>query len=107
LLKKIISNIKDFDIDQSLKKFSYTEKYPDFNRKDDKDIFSELLKNERLALDLYSKLYKLTDRALINEYWIGKKPEEYFEYLAWLIEQEKEHLYLLELLSSGDIERII
>jgi hypothetical protein len=107
MLKNIISNIKDFDLNESLKEYSLDEKHLNINRREDKEIFSEILKNEHLALDLYSKLHKLTDKTLINESWLGKKPEEYFENLAWLIEQEKEHVNLVESLSPGEIERIL
>ena len=107
LLKHIISHIKDFDLSQSLNEFSLNEKYLEFNRKEDKDIFSELLKNEHFALDLYSKLYGLTSKTLINEFWTGTRPEEYFENVARLIEQVKEHVRLVDLVSSGEIVRIL
>ena len=72
-------------MNESQKEFIINEKDTDFNRREDKDIFSELLINELLALDLYSKLHNLTDKTLLYESWVGENPEEFFEKLAWLI----------------------
>lgn len=107
MLQHIIATIKDFDLAQSLQHYALNEKAFDLTKKEDKEIFSELLKNKRIALDLYSRLHESTSKTLIDQYWTGDRPEEYYEQVAGLIEQEKEHVRLVELVSSGEIVRIL
>ena len=107
VVKELISNIPDFNIDK------YLEEIPEYTRKQDnrekldEEIFQELVRNENIALDLYTKIRDLTDDNLIKKIWIGSDPEDFFKKIKWLVDQEKEHTRLVKSLALGNIERIL
>lgn len=78
----------------------------DLKGKWDEEIITELLKNEFLALDVYTKLYMHTDREFIKKIWKGTNPEEFFTQLEFLIKEEKKHINILTPL-AGKLERIL
>ena len=72
----------------------------------DEEILTELLKNEYLALDVYTKLHMYTDKEFIEKIWKGKNPNQFFKNMEFLINEEKKHINLLTPL-AGKIERIL
>ena len=107
VLKNIISNIPEFNIEKSLEELPEYIKKQDNREKLDEEIFQDLVKNEQIAFDLYSKLNDLTDDNLIKKIWTGNNPIDYFNQIKWLIEQEREHIKLAKSLAIGNIERIM
>ena len=105
--KVYIDYSEALDINKNLKDLNLDKKQFNFKGKTDEEIFSELLKNEYLVLDIYSKLDRLTDNNLINVFWLGENPDDYFKNLNWLIEQEKQHIKLIKPYASDNIDRII
>ncbi len=73
-----------------------------FGSDSDKITLSDLMRLERMALDLYCKILELTDPELIKEKWQGQNPKEYFEKLEWLVLQEEGHIELINSLSAVD-----
>lgn len=82
------------------------EKEFNLNGKWDEEIITELLKNEYLALDVYTKLYIHTDKEFIKKIWRGETPELFFKQLKFLMIEEKKHINLLTPL-AGKLERIL
>jgi len=78
----------------------------DLKGKWDEEIIAELLKNEYLALDVYTKLYLYTDKELIKKLWNGGQPQEFFTQLEFLMKEEKKHINILTPL-AGKLERIL
>jgi hypothetical protein len=82
------------------------EKEFDLKGKWDEEIITELLKNEHLTLDVYTKLHQHTDRVFIQKIWKGDNPELFFIQLEFLINEEKKHINLLTPL-AGKLQRIL
>lgn len=82
------------------------EKEFDLKGKWDEEIITELLKNEYLALDVYTKLYTYTDKEFIKKIWKGSDSELFFKQLEFLMNEEKKHINLLTPL-AGKLERIL
>jgi hypothetical protein len=103
LLKRLFSQIKGFDLEETMMDFKGRE----FNPKGlyDEEILGEILKMELLAHDIYNRLHSYSDRGLIKSIWEGKDPNFYFDKLKWLIGQERKHIELLKPF-AGTIERI-
>jgi rubrerythrin len=72
----------------------------------DEEIITELLKNEYLALDIYTKLYSYTDKEFLKKIWKGSDSDLFFKQLEFLISEEKKHINLLTPL-AGKLERIL
>jgi hypothetical protein len=72
----------------------------------DEEIITELLKNEHLALDVYTKLHMYTDKEFIKRIWKGENSELFFKQLEFLIKEENKHINLLKPL-AGKLERIL
>jgi hypothetical protein len=82
------------------------EKEFDLKGKWDEEIITELLKNEHLALDVYTKLYMHTDKEFIKKMWKTEESGQFFNQLEFLIKEEKKHISLLTPL-AGKLERIL
>ncbi len=82
------------------------EKEFDLKGKWDEEIITELLKNEHLALDVYTKLYQHTDRELLQKIWKGENHNLFFIQLEYLMNEEKKHIKLLTPL-AGKLERVL
>lgn len=78
----------------------------DLRGKWDEEIITELLKNEYLALDVYTKLYMHTDRGFLQRIWKGDNFEVFFKQLEFLMKEENKHITLLTPL-AGRLERIL
>jgi hypothetical protein len=105
-LKEINNKIKDFEVHETLNDLHLGEPEFNFERKLDPEIFQKIMETERFALEIYTKIYEATDPDLIKNVWMEENPGEFFSTFSWLIEQEKEHIRLLEPFSFGHIERI-
>jgi hypothetical protein len=106
IVKKICENIKGLDLEKTLKESGLSKREFDFKGKWDEEIINELLKNEHLVKDTYTKLYEHTDRNFIEKHWNDDNPDSYFKKLNWLINQEKQHVEILTPF-VGKIERIL
>jgi rubrerythrin len=106
ILSQLITNFKDVTIKNLEERAGLKEKEFDLKGKWDEEIISELLKNEHLALDVYSKLQMHTDKEFIKKIWKAKNPEQFFKQLEFLISEEKKHINLLTPL-AGQLERIL
>ena len=106
-LKEIISNIKDFNLEETLNDLNLEKPEYSFNGKMDAEIFQMIMESERFALEIYSKIFEAIDPDLIKSVWTGDNPKEFFSTFSWLIDQEKNHIHLLEPFTLGHIERIM
>jgi len=102
LIKELSTKIKGINLDEKLE-----DEKPgfDFGNAIDEVIFAEIIKNERLALDLYTKIHDLTNKDFIKEYWKGDDYNEYFKTFKWLMEEEKKHINLINDL-IGNVELV-
>ena len=106
ILKKFVTNLNDINTKKLKEQAGMMKKEFNFKGKWDEEILTELLKNEYLALDIYTKLYTYTDKDLIKKIWKGKDSELFFKQLKFLIKEEKKHINLLTPL-AGKLERIL
>ena len=104
---EVINNFKNFNVDETIKELNLETPNINFTGKLDLEIFQSLIKTEQFALDIYTKILDATDPELINEIWTGDNPDDFFSTFTWLVEQEKEHIRLLDPFSYGHIERIL
>ena len=93
-LEKLCSNLKGFNLDEATKDLRVKEF--DFNGMVDDTIIAEMLKYDQLAVDIYTRLYKFTNKELIKEIWMGEDPEDYFKEFERLIKEELAHVALLK-----------
>ena len=106
ILLQLITHFEDVT-PQTLEEYSgMVEKEFDLKGKWDEEIITELLKNEYLALDVYTKLFSYTDKDFIKKMWKGSDPDLFFKQLEFLISEEKKHINLLTPL-AGKLERIL
>lgn len=105
MVKKICENIDGMDLEKSLKEAGLNKKEFDFKGKWDEEIINELLKNEYLVKDTYTKLYQHIDRNFIQKHLKDKDVDGFFNKLSWLIDEETRHVDLL-MPFVGKIERI-
>jgi len=106
-LKEIISKIRDFDLEETLKDLNLEKPEYNFDRKKDAEIFQTIMESERFALEIYSKIIEAIDVNIIEKVWTGNDSKEFFSTFSWLIDQEKNHINLLEPFTLGNIERIM
>ena len=106
VLLKIISNIKDFNLEKTLSDLSLKDDPVDFKGKIDGEIFQDIFESEKKAFQLYSTIKEQTDKNLIDRVWSGEKSEDFFDTIHWLITEEKKHMDLVYPFSMGRIERI-
>ncbi len=79
ILEEFFSNIEGLDPEKALENAGLKQEEFDFKRKRDEEIVAELLRYEKLALDIYTKLYEYLDRDLIQEIWKGRDSEDFYE----------------------------
>ncbi len=106
ILSQLITNFKDVTTKNLEEHAGLKDKEFDLRGKWDEEIISELLKNEYLALDVYTKLYMHTDKEFIKKMWKAKNSETFFKQLEFLMKEEKKHIALLTPL-AGKLERIL
>jgi hypothetical protein len=106
ILTQLITNFNDVTT-KTLEEYAHMMKKEfDLKGKWDEEIIKELLKNEYLALYIYTKLYMYTDKEFIKKIWKGSDSELYFKQLEFLINEEEKHINLLTPL-AGKLERIL
>lgn len=88
----MIKNLEGLDL-EDIKQNSRARENVKFKRhSQDEEILYEVYENDKLALDLYEKIHSKTSEEFIEEVWEGDDPDEFFEILSQLIEEEKEHI---------------
>ncbi len=105
MLNKVISNIKGIDLDAIKKKIVERTGPRSGRRRMDEEVLADLIRNDRLALDLYSKIHKHTSKDLIKELWKGEDIKEFYETFEHLMTEEKKHIDILRP-HVGKLERI-
>ncbi|KYK20238.1 hypothetical protein AYK25_01480 [Thermoplasmatales archaeon SM1-50] len=106
ILTQLITHLKEVTVKNLEDYAGLKEKEIDFKGKWDEEIITELLKNEHLALDLYTKLHTFTDKEFLKKIWTGSNSDQFFKHLEFLIKEEKKHITLLTPL-AGKLERIL
>jgi len=106
LVKKLWENLSDTSLEQILSELHLKGKTFELKGKWDEEIINELMKNEHLAWDTYSKLFRYADREFLASIWKGDNSEEFFQRLSFLIKEEEKHITLLKPY-SGKLERIL
>jgi putative immunity protein/bacteriocin len=106
-LQKLISNIKDFDLEKTLTDLALQNEPVHYKGKRDGEIFQDIFESEKKAFQLYTTIKDYTDSNLIKSVWLGKRSEDFFETINWLINEEKKHMEIVDPFSMGRIERII
>jgi len=106
ILTQLIKNFKDVTVNTIEDYASLKEKDMDFKGKWDEEIITELLKNEHLVLDIYTKLHTYTDKEFLQKIWKGSSSDQFFKHLEFLKKEEEKHILLLTPL-AGKLERIL
>ena len=98
VLIELCSNIEGIDLNKENEAFDIK----DFNltKMIDEEIFTEMLRYELLALDIYSKLNNLTNKEFLKKIWKGKNIDEYYNKLKWLVKKEERHRDLIKPLAG-------
>lgn len=91
-LKRLVSNIDGLDM-ETIKQNSRIRDAVKFNKhSQDAEILYEVYENDKLALDLYQKIYSKISPEFVEEKWQGDDPDEFFDILSKIIKEEKEHI---------------
>jgi hypothetical protein len=106
ILLQFVENLEGISRQDVEEQAGLKQKEFDLKGKWDEEIITELLKNEHLVLDVYTKLHMYIDTELIQKMWKGKHPEEFFTQLEFLMREEKKHINILTPL-AGKLERIL
>jgi rubrerythrin len=106
IILQLITHFEDVTSKTLEEHSGMVEKEFDLKGKWDEEIITELLKNEYLALDVYTKLHRHTDKDFIKKIWKGSDSDQFFKQLEFLINEEKKHINLLTPL-AGKLERIL
>jgi rubrerythrin len=106
ILVQLITHFEDVTTETLEEHSGMFKKEFDLKGKWDEEIITELLKNEYLALDVYTKLHSYTDKDFIKKMWKGTNSDLFFKQLEFLINEEKKHINLLTPL-AGKLERIL
>lgn len=106
IIIQLITHFKDVSSKTLEDHSGMLEKEFDLKGKWDEEIITELLKNEYLALDVYTKLHTYLDKEFLKKMWKGSDSELFFKHLEFLINEEKKHINLLTPL-AGKLERIM
>lgn len=105
-LRNICSNLNDIDPITAMEKMNLgTEDYS-FKGKQAEEITKILDRAEKLAFDIYSKIYNYSNKELIKKIWKNKNFEEYFNKIKILMDEEEEYIETLKPMLSN-VERII
>ncbi len=95
-LKGLISNLKGLDL-ETIKQNSRARESVSFEKhSQDVEILYEVYENDKLAHDLYEKIYSNTSQEFVERVWEGDDPDEFFEILSELMQEEEEHIEELE-----------
>ncbi len=95
VLKKVIKNIDGITIDE----IKATLKRKEFEFKPgwtDSEVFSEILKYDSLAKDIYLRIKNYTSEELVDEVWKGEDTEMFFRSMTYLIKEEEKHIDMLK-----------
>jgi len=106
ILVQLITHFEDVTTEILDEHSGMFKKEFDLKGKWDEEIITELLKNEYLALDVYTKLHSYTDKNFMKKMWKGTDSDLFFKQLEFLINEEKKHINLLTPL-AGKLERIL
>lgn len=106
IILQLIQNFEGVSVKTLEEHAGMQQKEFDLKGKWDEEIITELLKNEYLALDVYTKLYLYTDKEFLKQIWKGEHSEEFFTQLEFLMKEEKKHINILTPL-AGKLERIL
>ena len=106
LVKNLWEQLSDTSLEQILSELHLKGKTFELKGKWDEEIINELMKNEHLAWDTYSKLFRYVDREFLASIWKGDNSEDFFKRLEYLIKEEEKHIALLKPY-SGKLERIL
>jgi hypothetical protein len=87
--KQILDLSKKIEGIHIKEKFDKKNPMFDFSQMIDEAMFVQLVKYEKLALDLYTKMHDLTNKDFIKSHWKDDNYQEYFDKFKWLIEEEK------------------
>lgn len=98
LLKRLCANIKGIDLEKEIID-NDTQEF-NLSKMIDEEVFTAMLRYELLALDIYTKLHNLTNRAFLSKIWTGDSIDEYYNKLKWLIKEEERHCGLIKPLAS-------
>ena len=102
LLKELSTKIEGITLE---KEFDKTKPEFDFSHMIDEAIFNQLIKYEKLALDLYTRIHDMTNEEFIKDHWKGDNYQEYFDKFKWLISEEEKHVRLIREL-VGEVELV-
>ncbi|MFO8109043.1 MAG: hypothetical protein R6U17_00755 [Thermoplasmata archaeon] len=105
MLNKIINSIEGIELEDIKKGVRKREEGSSRRQKMDEEVLTEMIKNDRLALDLYSKIHKHTSREFIEEIWTGENSNEFFDIFKRLMAEEQKHIDILRP-HVGKLERI-
>jgi len=94
VLREICSNIEGLDLQKEIEVFDSKEF--DLSKMIDEENFTQMLRYELLALDIYTKLNNLTNRKFLEKIWKGKNIDEYYNKLKWLVKEEERHRDLIK-----------
>lgn len=92
LVKELSTKIEGISLDKEL---DGTKPQFDFGHMIDEAKFSQLIKYEELALDIYTKIHDLTNKDFLKEHWKGDDINEFYNKFKWLMEEEKKHAKLI------------
>jgi hypothetical protein len=105
-LRNICSNLIDIDPIRAMDKMKLgTEEY-NFKGKQPEEVTNTLDRAEKLAYDIYSKIYNYSDKELIKKIWKNNNFEEYFNKIKKLMDEEKEYIEALKPMVSN-VDRIM
>lgn len=98
VLRELCSNIEGLDLEKETE--SFEKKDFDLSKMIEEEIFTQMLRYELLALDIYTKLHNLTNKDFLTKIWKGENINEYFNKLKWLIKEEERHRDMLKPLAG-------
>lgn len=102
LIKELSTKIEGINFDKELDPI---KPQFDFSHMIDEAIFTQLIKYENLALDIYTRIHDLTNKEFIKNHWKGDNWSEFFSKFEWLIQEEKKHIMLIKDL-IGDVKLV-
>ena len=76
LLKELSTKIEGINLE---KEFDKTKPEFDYSHMIDEAIFIQLIKYEKLALDLYARIHDMTNEEFIKKHWKDYDYNEYFD----------------------------
>ncbi len=104
-IKKMASNIKGIGVEAMKNNIGARNTVMLQKHFMDQEIMANIMDNDILALEIYTRIHAYTANSFIEEIWEGDDPEEFFVMLDDLIHGEKNHIELVKP-HVGRIERI-